>query len=533
MSTLARMLGPTLVKSVALTGSDPSFPLGTDVAVLFETDQPAVLAKAARARIAMAAAEAKAKFENDSVDSIPYVAYLTPDRKMSSYVAPIGDNADRRHQLALPTRAPCRGQERQIEVARRVARIQVLPQALSPQRRGGIGLGLPQRRDDPPLVRAAVADRRRPPHPRPRRAGRVAGLAAKAARRAQAEAGPIHTDLPILGGGELRLTPDGVVSSVYGTLDFMTPIGEMPLDEVTQDEAAGLCRWRDGYQRNWSWGFDPIGLRIGIGKEKLAADLSIMPLIMNSEYSRFFEISRGAKFGPVAGDPHKALAQFVFALNRDSILFRQGEGILAMAAAGQKFALGWIGPSITVYADDDPFWAELAKVDPDKLTDFMTKNLGRLPVGVRIESRNPLQLAAFLATTRGYIEQTGPGLTRWDSLKYKEQGYVRISPVKGQGGVPSEVENMAIYYTTVGGGLTITLSERVLQHASTARVAKMEAKPGDRRERLRRQPRRSRTRSQRLRASGSAPMSLCTSTPASWRSPTPWAASSTRTACRS
>ena len=32
MSTLARMLGPTLVKSVALTGSDPSFPLGTDVA---------------------------------------------------------------------------------------------------------------------------------------------------------------------------------------------------------------------------------------------------------------------------------------------------------------------------------------------------------------------------------------------------------------------------------------------------------------------------------------------------------------------
>ncbi len=45
MSTLARMLGPTLVKSVALTGGDPSFPLGTDVAVLLESDQPAVLEK--------------------------------------------------------------------------------------------------------------------------------------------------------------------------------------------------------------------------------------------------------------------------------------------------------------------------------------------------------------------------------------------------------------------------------------------------------------------------------------------------------
>ncbi len=43
MSTLARLLGPKLVKSVAMTGSDPYFPTGTDVAVLFESPQPAVL----------------------------------------------------------------------------------------------------------------------------------------------------------------------------------------------------------------------------------------------------------------------------------------------------------------------------------------------------------------------------------------------------------------------------------------------------------------------------------------------------------
>src|SRR5262249_32984899 len=51
--------------------------------------------------------------------------------------------------------------------------------------------------------------------------------------RQKVEPGPIHTDLPILGGGEIRLNRDGVFSSVYGSLDFMTPIGEMPLDEVT------------------------------------------------------------------------------------------------------------------------------------------------------------------------------------------------------------------------------------------------------------------------------------------------------------
>ena len=35
LGTLVRTVGPKLVKSVALTGSDPSYPLGTDVAVAF------------------------------------------------------------------------------------------------------------------------------------------------------------------------------------------------------------------------------------------------------------------------------------------------------------------------------------------------------------------------------------------------------------------------------------------------------------------------------------------------------------------
>ena len=73
------------------------------------------------------------------------------------------------------------------------------------------------------------------------------------------------------------------------------------------------------------------------------------------------------------------------------------------------------------------------------------------PIAVRIDSDNPLELAVFLATARSYIEQTSPGLTNWDALKYKEQGYINRSPVKGKNSVPQEMENLAIYYTTVGG----------------------------------------------------------------------------------
>ncbi len=411
-----------------------------------------------------------------SLAKLSYQCFVSPDRKMSSYVARLDGAvivANSKHQLSRLAEV-LSGEEKSLAQLPEYKFFRIRYPCGDPSESALVFLSdATIRRWCGPRWR--IADSRRT-----RARAVLAELQASQLEslvQHKVEPGPIHTDLPILDGGELRLASAGVVSSVYGTLDFMTPIGEMPLDEVTKEEADAYSQWRDGYQRNWNWAFDPIALRIGLGKEKLSADLTIMPLILNTEYSRFMEISKGAKFAPTAGDPHKALAQLVFALNHDSLLFHQGEGMLAMAAAGQKFSLGWIGPSLSVYADDDPFWDELAKVKEDKLSDFMTKNLSRLPVAVRIDSTNPLQLAVFLATLRGYIEQTGPGLTRWDTLKYKEQGYVSIKPVKGQPGVSSDIENMAIYYTTAGGALTITLNESVLKRVIDRAADKAAAKP--------------------------------------------------------
>ena len=469
LNTVARLLGPAMVKSVVVTGSDPSFPLGTDVAVLLETPQPSALKNLLLGRIAAAAAGVKeAKSISATTGGLAYQGFVSPDRALSSYVA-------------------------QLEGAVVVTNSTWQLQQLAAVRSGKLKplAGLPEytffrlrypRRDAAESAFVFVSDAtiRRWCGPRwriadSRRTRARAVLAELQASQLEAlllhkaEPGPIHTDLPVLGGGALRLTPQGVVSSEYGTLDFMTPVAEMPLDEVTKTEADAYHAWRDGYQRNWNWAFDPIGLRIGLGKKQLSANLTIMPLILGSEYNQFAELSRGVKLAPDAGDPHKALAQFVLAVNRDSSLFRMGEGLAA--TMGQTISLGWVGPSISVYADDDPFWAELAKVKEDKLEAFMTKNIGRLPVAVRIDSTNPLKLAAFLATARAFIEQTGPGLTRWESLKYKDQGYVRISPVRGKHTVPDELENLAIYYTSAGGALTITPSEKLLRRAINRTLA--------------------------------------------------------------
>ncbi len=159
LSSVARLLGPTLVKSVALTGSDPSFPIGTDLAVLFETDQPAVLAKLLQGRIAMVAAEVKdAKPVQGTIDGLSYEGLVSPGRILSSYVARL-----ERVVVHVPTQAAGRRAQRQDAAAGFAEGVRLLPHPIPTIRRRGIGFHLPERCHDPPMVRAAMADRRIPP----------------------------------------------------------------------------------------------------------------------------------------------------------------------------------------------------------------------------------------------------------------------------------------------------------------------------------------------------------------------------------
>jgi hypothetical protein len=473
MSSIARLLGPQLVRSVALTGSDPFFPMGTDVAVLFESPQPTMLENLLLGRIAVAAAAVKeTKPISGEIAGVKYRGFLSPDRAMSSYLA-------QSDGVVLVTNSPyqlSRLAETRKDKSKSIAG---LPEYSFFRTR--YPLGDPE---ETALAFLSDATIRRWCGPRwriadSRRTRARAVLAELQASQLDAlvnktvQPGPLHTDLPILDGGELALTPSGVRSATLGALDFMTPIGEIPLDEVTQAEADAYRSWRDGYQQNWSWGFDPIALRISLGREKVAADMTVMPLIVNTQYRELTSISLGGKFDPTAGDPHDAVAQFILALDRESPLFKQGENFASMM--GQAVSLGWIGRWATVYVEDDPFWKDLEKVNEDEVERFVEKNVSRVPVALRIDAPKPLQLAVFLSSGRAFIEQSSPGLTHWESLKYKDQPYVRITPVAGK--VPAaSLENFAIYYTALGGALTVTPNEKMLERSIDRWLAQEEAR---------------------------------------------------------
>jgi len=483
LSTLARLLGPKVVRSVALTGSDTFFATGTDVAVVFETPQPAVLENLLIMRVAMAVKQnPQVKPEQGQIDGLAYRGFRSPDRRVSSYLAKL-DNAVvvtnslyQIRRLAEVRSGKCKS-------------IASLPEYTFFRDR--YPLGDPEESalvflSDPTIRRWCgprwrIADSRRT-----RTAAVMSEIqAAKmdALVKTQVQPGPVYTDLPLADAGQLTLTPAGVVSSTAGSMGFLTPIGEMPLEEVTKAEADAYGRWRDGYQRNWTWAFDPIALRIGVHKDRLSGDMTVMPLIWGTEYRELISVSRGGKLAPDAGDQHEALLHAVIALNHKSPWFERAQNFASILVKG--ISLGWIGDSAAVYVEEDPFWDDLAKVKPQEqeLGRFMEKNVGRLPVALRVESANSLKLAMFLSGLRAYVEQTAPGLVRWESLKDKDQPYVKVSPTEKNGRRMVPLENIALYYTTSPDSLTVTLNEKVLQRAIDRQLAaqnvRTEAKPGD------------------------------------------------------
>lgn len=222
----------------------------------------------------------------------------------------------------------------------------------------------------------------------------------------------LHTDRPLPGAGEIRLTPAGVTSGTYGSLDFLTPIVELPMEKVTQAEANTYNTWRNGYQSNWSNFFDPVALRLAVKAGKISADVTVMPLIVSSEYRQYVDMTSGVKLASGAGDPHDALLHLAVALNHDAgpvkdigdFFKRWDDG----RAKVKLDPLGWVGESAAIYVDDDEaFWAEAAKADD--FQKFLSAHIDRLPIALRVENKNGFKLAAFLTTVHGYVDQSaGP-----------------------------------------------------------------------------------------------------------------------------
>ncbi len=465
LTGVGRLVGPKVVKSVALTGSDPFYRSGTDMAIVFEAGDPAGLEQLLLAQIALAAANEKQAGPVDGLAGrLKYHGLRSPDRSICSYVAKLPGGV-------VVTNSTYQLERISSVLAAESPALASLPEFKFFRDRYRLGDA-----EETAFLFLSDATIRRWCGPRWRIAEsrRMRDLAVMTELQAtcladivkgESRADRLQFDFILATGGELRLASTGVVSSVLGTLDFQTPIAEIPLERVTPSEATAYLNWREGYERNWRWAFDPIGLRIGLGTAKLAADLTVMPLIAGSQYRQVLSVTQGAKIKPGAGDPHAALAQLMLAINLKSPTVQQASGMARMFAPNANIdPLSWLGGAVSIYLDDDPVWAQAAAADPDERQSFVEKNWHRLPLGVQFEVSDPLKLTVFLVAARGFIDQTSGNMLRWEPLDYRGRAYMKIS-LADPNRQNQEFRDAAIYYSPSASALVLTLSEAVLKRA--------------------------------------------------------------------
>jgi len=464
---LNRFFGPLLTDSVAVTGSDPFLRTGSDVAVVFETTHDGLFLYLALRHYAARAANPDVRFEFGVRGRQVFYGLQTPDRRISSWV------------MRIP--------ERGLVVANSKSQIEAI--AATVAKDAPAMLDAPEYRffrdrypvsdrDETALVIVPDAALRAWAGPRSRilTSRRIRVTAALTMLQAKhldglvngtLPLGPLDAEVAVPDAGRF-LVEDGpagrrIRSEVYGTLGFLTPLAEVPLEVVTKVEAQAYATFRMGYQNNWRQYFDPLAIRFSLRARVVDVDLTIFPLIRNSEYRELIELTAGATMAPQAGDPHAGtLFRYGMSIDRSSRLFKEVGSFTTSVLPGVKGGgLSWLGNSLVFYLDDGPFWDDLAKAeDPD---DFFEPNLHRIPVALQVGVSGALEAAAFLASFRGFIEQTAPGVLAWENKTHAGKTWVRIGAAR-----PNEdsfPRNLAIHYAVDGKRLLITLNEELMKRA--------------------------------------------------------------------
>ncbi len=473
LSELSRALGPQVVASVAFTGSDPFLRVGTDVAVLFEARNPEVLKTfLAVQQKAVQTANADVKPVRGDIDGVLYTGIVSPDRSVSSYLTSVSNVVivcNSRTQLQNLVRTAKGGtaslgsQDEYLFFRNRYPRSDKSESAFVVLTDAAIRrwCGPKWRIVDSRRTRvAAVMSELQAAHLQELTSGKAAGAV-------------LSSSFSLPDAGDLRLTPAGVVSSMYGSLNFMTPIAEIPLDRVTRAEADAYQRWRDTYQRNWRQYFDPIAIRLSVAQDRLEAELTVMPLIMATDYRHFIDFGIGAQITADAGDPHtNTLLHLVFAINTQSKSVQEAGNFVVNMAPGLKVnPFGWLGQSIALYADEDPFWARLRQAT--NADTFLEHNYSDLPLALHCEVKNPLGLAAFLTALHAFVDQTAPRMTTWQNFDYKDQPYVKVTSKSPGAGISTN--EVAVYYAATPRSLAVTLSEPLLKRALDRQAGRVAA----------------------------------------------------------
>lgn len=471
LDSLTRQIGGTLIDEVAITGSDPYFRTGTDVAVVLQSSQPVVLYNALRVKIeATVAGRSDLERSEEALETGTFVWYRSPDRSTSCLLAMIDGVivvTNSRHQMEQI--AGCVAEN--IQSIDELGDYQFFRQRYPRERDSDSGLLVVTddtiRRLCGPKWRISASRRTLARATIAEVTMRHADLLVEAMSSGDGSEGeslsePIVLDSPdaMPDAGQLVVGNSGVYSPRYGSLDFQTPIAELDIQSVSQDEADAYRRWRERYERRWRRNFDPIALSFRLDTQGIEADLSVIPLIGSSDYQQIVRLVGDKQVLPDSTDLHEqAQFKFAMAIDLESQLLVFLRQILTRGNDSLN-PLSWIDDQVVVYAEHDEQWlAWLAEQSPWKLS--FEKVLYEAPYALFLPSKDNLRMAGFLVAFRSTLESFAPNLFEWRNVTYRDHQYV-VGELDRQAW-RAEGSQPELCYVTTDEGVTFSFHSKMIE----------------------------------------------------------------------
>jgi hypothetical protein len=430
-------------KSVAVTGGDPFMPMGSDIAVLMETDSPELLFKAMLKVIESKASDAGASETKFLGKGFQYKGFESKDRSFSSHVWQMGDV---------------------VAVSNSLVQIERL-KAVADKKESALGATdefrffrnrypLDAKRSAFVFLSDAAIRRWAGPELRIAASRRTRAFAALGQMTSQALAGGKVTDEYESLLGETLWEGGQMISASYGTMNFMKPSSELGIDTVTEPEKLAYERWRSGYERGWSQVFDPIAISIQNEKEKLGIDLSVMPLTVGSDFEEFIQLCGKAELSDMARwVPDESLLHVALAMDTKGERFRKYNEMLIEFLPGLEInPLAWMTGSVSFDLEKSLFWEASSYQDFERFLNT--------PLLVRIGSNSRLKLALFMTAIKGMMDTSAPDSVKWQTRKSDAGSYVVVSGEEDEIG-----SNAQLYYATLPNALLVSLREDILLRA--------------------------------------------------------------------
>jgi hypothetical protein len=343
-SRWSRLVGDEVINELAVTGSDLFYGEGSDVTLLFRLKQPEVFKGALEGMLNRAEkARSDARRSEGTFQGVPFIHLATPDRDICVYTAyPRPDLHVRsnskvafQHILAAVQGKQADGKAvRTLGDSLEFAYIRTLMPRGAKEEDGFIYLS-------DPFIRRVVGPQLKLTERRRMLCYNHLRMINHASLMYRTEFGKAPTSLAELAdtrcapglfgegqltcpdGGKYTLSADGEtgVCSHHGHSHFLTPCCEVPVAQVTADEAKEYKAFLDEYNQYWRTYFDPIALRLQITPERYRMETIVLPLINNTVYQTVAQ-SLGGKPEPLDSlpVPKRNIFSVAFRFNKEGLM---------------------------------------------------------------------------------------------------------------------------------------------------------------------------------------------------------------------